>query len=269
MSRWSGGDLGRSRNTVQLGPFELHAALLLCLLGLLAIALIWQGQWLGLLACGLSTLLISQRPNQADPQPDHQPAQQRGIQTTSKPEASATSDCDKACALDPAASSETPPPEPTGAALMAAAVVPAWTRQLEAIQSCIQNGTVDLLGSFSSVMGLQDQLTAEIQSQSSQGSDPESDQRWASLKQIGVEIQLQCENALHGLQFGDRVSQMVDVLHRDTERFGQQVPHMSQAQAADAQAWLAALEATYTTDEQRLFHHGQAYTPQQSNVEYF
>jgi len=245
MSRRSGGDLGRSQRTIRLGPLELRSELVLLLLCAFAIALIWQHQWLGLVACALSALVIGQlqqkQPNSSD---------------NASPEAAASPDAAAPSSQD-------------GISLMAGAVVPVWSRQLAAIQASVQSGTVELLGSFSSVMGLQDQLSTQIQLLSAQSHNPESLQQLSLLTQIGAEMQTQCENALHGLQFGDRMSQMVEVLHQDTERFARQLPQMSQAKAADAQAWLAALEATYTTDEQRLYHHGQAFTPQQSKVEYF
>lgn len=248
MSRRSGGDLGRSQRTIRLGPLELRSELVLLLLCAFAIALIWLHQWLGLVACALSALVIGQ--------------------LLQKPPASSD------IASPEAAASPIPPAAPAqsaqdGTSLMAGAVVPVWSRQLAAIQASVQSGTVELLGSFSSVMGLQDRLTTQIQLLSAQSHNPESLQQLSLLTQIGAEMQTQCENALHGLQFGDRMSQMVEVLHQDTERFVRHLPQMSQAQAADAQAWLAALEATYTTDEQRLYHHGQAFTPQQSKVEYF
>jgi len=245
MSRRSGGDLGRSQRTIRLGPLELRSELVLLLLCAFAIALIWQHQWLGLVACALSALVIGQllqkQPTSSD---------------IASPEPGASPDAAAPASQD-------------GISLMAGAVVPVWSRQLAAIQASVQSGTVELLGSFSSVMGLQDQLSTQIQLLSAQSHNPESLQQLSLLTQIGAEMQTQCENALHGLQFGDRMSQMVEVLHQDTERFARHLPQMAQAKAADAQAWLAALEATYTTDEQRLYHHGQAFTPQQSKVEYF
>lgn len=252
MSRRSGGDLGKSQRTIRLGPLELRSELALLLLCALAIALIWQHQWLGLFACALSAAMLWQ-----------------GQQQSGAPaETSDIADTDLVAPASPI-STEPPPLAPEGVPLMAEAVVPVWSRQLAAIQTSVQTGTVELLSSFSSVMGLQDQLTAQIQLLSAQNQNAEAVQPLSQLSQIGAEIQIQCEHALHGLQFGDRVSQMVDVLHQDTERFSRQLSQMAHAQPADVQAWLAALEATYTTDEQRLFHYGQAHTTQQSNVEYF
>ncbi|MCV2349984.1 hypothetical protein [Paucibacter sp. Y2R2-4] len=253
MSRRSGGDLGKNQRTIRLGPLKLRSELVLLLLCALAIALIWLHQWLGLIACALSAATLSQL--------QEQPSVPKDCAGMAQPHWGTPAD---------AVSSEPSPPAPdSGAALMVGTVVPVWSRQLAAIQSSVQSGTVELLGSFSSVMGLQDQLSTQIQALSAQNQSPEAEQQLSQLTQIGAEIQTQCENALHGLQFGDRVSQMVEVLHHDSERFIHQLPQMTQAKPADAQAWLAALEATYTTDEQRLFHHGQAPEAQQSKVEYF
>jgi len=239
MSRRSGGDLEQIPRAVRFGPLKLRMDFLLLLLCALALALIWTGQWLGLAACALSAAVLWQlQPSQGD----------------------------SALPLAPRAAAPIDTNQPEGVALMAAAVIPVWGRQLAAIQSSVQSGTVELLASFSSVMGLQDQLSHTISHLAAEPNNPDALQQ---LTQLGQEIQTQCENALHGLQFGDRVSQMVDILQQDTERFSQQLPHMQQANAATAQDWLAALEATYTTDEQRAFHHGQSQEPKPSTVEYF
>lgn len=152
---------------------------------------------------------------------------------------------------------------PLGAGVMSEAVIPIWTRQLAAIQHTVQGGTVELLTSVASILGLQDQLSAELKNM------PPDAPATRALQQLNEEFQQQCEQALRALQFGDRVVQMVDILYQDTERFCQQLPGMAQATPADAQAWLDALEARYTTDEQRQFHRGEDTKPAQDNVEFF
>ncbi len=147
--------------------------------------------------------------------------------------------------------------------LMSAAVLPIWSRQLRAIQDTVQGGAVDLLSCFASIMGLQDLLDIELKSM------PADAEHTQALLQLSQELALQCERALVGLQFGDRASQMLDILHDDTQRFTQELPAMTQASAADAQAWLDALEARYTTDEQRDSHHGESTGPPHNNVEFF
>ncbi|MEJ6006439.1 hypothetical protein WG899_12845 [Paucibacter sp. AS339] len=219
--------------------------IMLLLLCALALASIWQQQWLGLAAAAFSAAILWAALN-----PSHGPTSSNN--DTSPPAAEEQA--------SPASTAQ------TGVELMADAIIPIWSRQLAAIQASVQSGTVELLTCFSSVLGLQDQLSGQIQSLSAEGQNP---QALEQLTQLGQEIQTQCENALHGLQFGDRVSQMVDILQQNTERFSQQLSQMSQAQSADVQAWLSALEATYTTDEQRLFHHGQPQEPKHDNVEYF
>ncbi|RQO62601.1 hypothetical protein DBR47_05125 [Paucibacter sp. KBW04] len=146
---------------------------------------------------------------------------------------------------------------------MTEAVVPVWTRQLAAIQHTVQGGTVELLTSVASILGLQDQLSAELKNL------PPDAPFAQALKQLNDEFQQQCEHALMALQFGDRVVQMVDILYQDTERFALELPGMQDASPAEAEAWLNALESRYTTDEQRQFHRGEEAKPPQDNVEFF
>lgn len=159
----------------------------------------------------------------------------------------------------PAASA---PPD-AGITLMTATVLPIWSRQLRAIQNTVQGGAVDLLSCFAGIMGLQDLLDSELKAM------PADAAHTLALQQLSQELALQCERALVGLQFGDRATQMLDILHDDTQRFSQELPNMAHADAAEAQAWLDALEARYTTDEQRDSHHGESTGPPHNNVEFF
>jgi len=161
---------------------------------------------------------------------------------------------------DTASMTEAPP---TGVGVMTEAVVPVWTRQLAAIQHTVQGGTVELLTSVASILGLQDQLSAELKNL------PPDAPFTQALQQLNDDFQQQCEHALMALQFGDRVVQMVDILYQDTERFALELPGMQEASPAEAEAWLNALEARYTTDEQRQFHRGEEVKPAQDNVEFF
>lgn len=154
-------------------------------------------------------------------------------------------------------------PHEGGIALMTATVLPIWSRQLRAIQNTVQGGAVDLLSCFASIMGLQDLLENEVKAL------PADAEHTLALQQLSQELALQCERALVGLQFGDRASQMLDILHDDTLRFSIELPNMTQADAAQAKAWLDTLEARYTTDEQRDSHHGESTGPPQDNVEFF
>lgn len=159
---------------------------------------------------------------------------------------------------------ETLPAQPSGGvALMAEHITPIWARQLEAIQATLQSGSVELLSNFASIFELQDQLHIQF------AHLPPDSAHTEALQQIDIDLQAQCERALHGLQFADRLSQMVEILHKDLARFCAELPKMTGAGAAEFQAWSADFEASFTTEEQHLFHHGKPPPPRQDNVEYF
>jgi methyl-accepting chemotaxis protein len=80
------------------------------------------------------------------------------------------------------------------------------------------------------------------------------------LQQESYGIRDEMTEVLVSLQFQDRVSQIlthvrdnVDSLHAHMKRF-KQAP--DESPSIDARAWLARMEATYATDEQRHTHHG-------------
>ena len=142
---------------------------------------------------------------------------------------------------------------------MASAVIPAWSRQLSAIQSTTQSGAQELLSSFSSLLELQGQLEKMVARQAS----------YEELQALSRDMQQHSEQAMHGLQFGDRLAQMVEILRLDAEQFVERMPSMAQASESSAQDWLKALETRYTTEEQRLFHHGQPATPKTDKIDFF
>jgi methyl-accepting chemotaxis protein len=79
------------------------------------------------------------------------------------------------------------------------------------------------------------------------------------LQQESADIRDEISEVLVALQFQDRVSQILvhvrnnmDALHSHL----QQCQHNPDQLQIDAQAWLAEMELTYATDEQRQIHHG-------------
>lgn len=82
-------------------------------------------------------------------------------------------------------------------------------------------------------------------------------------------LQAQIEDTFVMFQFGDRVSQMLQIVGNDMQNFGRWVhanPYATQSDAAD---WLANLEKTYTMDEQRSQHHGNVRIDRGSEIEFF
>ncbi|WP_439889401.1 methyl-accepting chemotaxis protein [Pseudomonas sp. MBLB4123] len=82
------------------------------------------------------------------------------------------------------------------------------------------------------------------------------------LQSESAGIRDEISEVLVALQFQDRVSQILshvrdnmDALHRQLQQC-QRDPELREQ--IDAQAWLADMELTYATDEQRQIHHGQS-----------
>jgi len=88
------------------------------------------------------------------------------------------------------------------------------------------------------------------------------------LKQESYGIRDEMTEVLVNLQFQDRVSQILshvrDNMHALHEHLLQASQAPDQPVAVDARQWLARMEATYATDEQRRLHHGEAAVQQNS-----
>ena len=70
-------------------------------------------------------------------------------------------------------------------------------------------------------------------------------------------------------QFGDRLSQMLDIVAKDMQNFARWVAANPYATQSDAAEWLANLEASYTMEEQRSQHHGNVHIDRGSEIEFF
>ncbi|MES2715099.1 MAG: methyl-accepting chemotaxis protein [Pseudomonadota bacterium] len=79
----------------------------------------------------------------------------------------------------------------------------------------------------------------------------------------------QLEESFVNFQFGDRLSQMLDIVSKDMQNFAHWVAANPYATQSDAADWLAALEASYTMEEQRSQHHGNVHIDRGSEVEFF
>lgn len=89
------------------------------------------------------------------------------------------------------------------------------------------------------------------------------------VHQAGQTLKEQLDQAFVHFQFGDRVSQMLSIVGNDMSNFAQWVAANPRATQTDAAEWLAALEASYTMEEQRSSHHGNVHVQQGSGVEFF
>ncbi|WP_415840114.1 methyl-accepting chemotaxis protein [Pseudomonas synxantha] len=94
------------------------------------------------------------------------------------------------------------------------------------------------------------------------------------LKQESYGIRDEMTEVLVSLQFQDRVSQILshvrDNMHALHDHLLQASQAPDQAVGVDARQWLARMEATYATDEQRRLHHGVAAAqPNSQDITFF
>ncbi len=82
-------------------------------------------------------------------------------------------------------------------------------------------------------------------------------------------LQAQLEETFVMFQFGDRINQMLEIVSKDMQQFSRWVAANPYATQSDAAEWLANLERTYTTDEQRSKHHGNVHVDRGSQVDFF
>ena len=89
------------------------------------------------------------------------------------------------------------------------------------------------------------------------------------VKEAAETLGKRLEETFVHFQFGDRLSQMLDIVAKDMQNFARWVaanPYASQSDAAD---WLVNLEASYTMEEQRSQHHGNVHIDRGSEIEFF
>lgn len=91
-----------------------------------------------------------------------------------------------------------------------------------------------------------------------------------ALQSLSTRIEKDLERVLLGMQFQDRLDQTLTNVAHDMQRFTEWMRCNEHASHADAMNWLAALERSYTMQEQRARHHGQPAGPSQAgSVEFF
>ena len=91
----------------------------------------------------------------------------------------------------------------------------------------------------------------------------------SAVQQISTSLRSQIEDAYVQFQFGDRVSQMLAIVAEDMHALTHWVAAHPRATQSDAADWLAALEESYTMEEQRSQHHGNVHVGQSNAVEFF
>jgi methyl-accepting chemotaxis protein len=91
----------------------------------------------------------------------------------------------------------------------------------------------------------------------------------ADLKQAAATLSEHFDNTFVHFQFGDRVSQMLSIISNDMLNLARWVADHPHATQSDAAEWLAALDASYTMEEQRSHHHGNVHVERSAGVEFF
>lgn len=89
------------------------------------------------------------------------------------------------------------------------------------------------------------------------------------LQAVSAQMSTDLEQIFVGFQFQDRLTQMLDAIGRDMERFAVWVDEHESASQADAARWLEELERTYTMEEQRSHHHGTVDIQRSTGVDFF
>ncbi|MDP4302164.1 methyl-accepting chemotaxis protein [Leptothrix discophora] len=89
------------------------------------------------------------------------------------------------------------------------------------------------------------------------------------LQSLSVRLGADLEQIFVGFQFQDRLTQMLDAIGNDMQRFAGWIEVHDEASHADAARWLEDLERTYTMEEQRNHHHGTVDIQRNSGVEFF
>jgi len=94
-------------------------------------------------------------------------------------------------------------------------------------------------------------------------------QNSGEVKATAEALRDQIENTFVQFQFGDRISQMLDIVGVDMQNFTRWVTANPYATQSDAAEWLAKLGAKYTMNEQRAQHHGNVHIDRGSEIEFF
>jgi methyl-accepting chemotaxis protein len=140
-----------------------------------------------------------------------------------------------------------------------------------AIDDATAQARVDATLSASTASGVEQALHADVrqamtlifQAMGTQGLGGGSRRRQAES------LRSQIDDIYVQFQFGDRVSQMLDLISQNMSSYVQWVsahPHPTQA---DVDQWLKDLESSYSMEEQRAYHHGNAHVDTSQGIEFF
>lgn len=149
----------------------------------------------------------------------------------------------------------------SGAERLLRPLLPLWSGQIDTLQVQQQASLDRLLASFAQIVALRDQLAEHLQGAAA----PDLTQTRALVDAMAEP----CDAALHGLQFGDRVHQMLDVVKTDQRRLEASLAALAHMDDAAVQRWLDELRQHYTTEEQHATHRGDAPATGRASVDFF
>lgn len=227
---------------------------------LLVAAGVWAGGALGLalgaLGAGLLTTL------RAGAAPDTAPPHDKMAADRVPSSSSAT------------AAIDIPPPNPPehGARLMAQAVVPVWRNQLDATLMTGETGMATLMVGTTAIADALWTMSEQLEKAAADTSPDASPAQAAQAAQWQTDALMLrdlLDQLLTHCQYGDRQTQMIQILATDMDKFTAELPTFATATEDDATRWLARLEGSYTTDEQRAQHNGEAVVASTCTVDFF
>lgn len=139
-------------------------------------------------------------------------------------------------------------------------LLPLWSAHIDTAEQGLSAGMAEALDSFQHMLGEQRQLQKALVA------DPvDLVGARAALAALDPHI----ETAMHALQVGDRIHQLLEIVKADQRRLASQLHQLDAADDAAVERWLADLQARYTTDEQRILHGGANATSGTPGVQYF
>ncbi len=173
----------------------------------------------------------------------------------------------------PAPVAPEPPAEPEhGTRLMAQAVVPVWRNQMDATLVTGETGMATLMVGTTAIADALWTMSEQLEKAAADASPDASPAQAAQAAQWQTDALMLrdlLDQLLTHCQYGDRQTQMIQILATDMDKFTAELPTFATATEDDATQWLARLENSYTTDEQRAQHNGQAVVASSCTVDFF
>jgi hypothetical protein len=173
----------------------------------------------------------------------------------------------------PAPVAPLPPAEPqSGTRLMAQAVVPVWRNQMDATMVTGETGMATLMVGTTAIADALWTMSEQLEKAAADTGPDASPAQAAQATQWQTDALMLrdlLDQLLTHCQYGDRQTQMIQILATDMDRFTAELPGFATATEDDANQWLARLENSYTTDEQRAQHKGEAVVASSCTVDFF